>query len=238
MRQDRFTQIAGFVSIILSVLTFTCGDNILDRIPSIQSSAVGTMVKVIGSFFLFAGFFATALYLISRSSAQNGRALDAGKAFYICCVMVTLCGGTLWDAFTTLMGIQNIFQTAAPEAGHVHLLIPTVIATGIIYLCVLIPSAHVFEGTFPLAVKLAFAPLFVLTMMFDLYTSTVGNAHFLLAIDDTTQLIARDFYSSNPNAAITLVVVTIFSTASPIMLSIMFRRLFARASDEVSCPPL
>lgn len=226
MTQDRLTRVTAHVSILLSILTFIFGDNILSRVPAIDGSAAGTTVTVLGSFFLFFGFFATALYLLTRGSSEKSRTRDTGKAFYICCVLVTLAAGTLWDACTTLLGVQRIFQAAAPQASQVQVLIPTVIATGIIFLCILIPSAHVFGGTFHPATKAGFAPLFVVTMLFDVGTSIVGNAHFLLAIDNTSSLLSRKFFVCQPDAAVTLIVVTVFSSTAPVMLSIMFTRVF------------
>lgn len=218
-------KISGPVGMVVSILTMAFGDKLAIRVLAIDASAAGTVVKAIGVFFFVVAVFASALYLIVRKSPTDSAAWGMGKSFYICCVLVTLAGGTLWDACTTLLGIQKIFQSAAPQASQVQVLIPTVIATGIIFLCILIPSAHVLGGTFHIAAKTGFALLFFLTSLFDVCTSVVGNAEFLLGIEDTSLLMARTFYTSRPDTAVTLIAVTVFSSTSPIMLSIMFSRL-------------
>jgi hypothetical protein len=225
MSLEKLSRIAGIVGVVLSILTIAFGDNLAIRLLAIDASAAGTVVKAIGVFFFVVGVFATALYLMVRKSPTDSEAWGIAKSFYICCVMVTLAGGTLWDACTTLLGIQKIFQSAAPQASQVQVLIPTVIATGIIFLCILIPSSHVFSGSFHITAKMGFALLFFPTTLFDVCTSIVGNAHFLLGMEDTSLLMAGSFYISRPDTSVTLIAVTVFSSASPIMLSIMFNRL-------------
>lgn len=214
----KLEQLVAIVSTILSILTFIFGDNIFEKVPFIAPSQTNTTVTILGFVFLFIGFVSLATFLMSKESM-----IQAMEEFYLYLQVIVLICGTIWDSFTTLIGVENFFQTQIVDVSKYNALVPALISTFVIYFCVLLPSVIIITSNLKLIIRIMFIPLLVLAIFYDLYTSIMGNAHFLLGIENPSIIFTEKFYTNESPTFIILLIITIFTIICPIILSGIFK---------------
>jgi hypothetical protein len=89
-------------------------------------------------------------------------------------LLLLVCSMTLlWDGFTTLYGTQKIFG-ANPQAAGIAIIASILLGLLIVIVMVVTPLALKTEGT-PVSVKVILIPLYPTAVVYDFYTSYIGN---------------------------------------------------------------
>jgi hypothetical protein len=224
MQKDSFSRFTGLFSIFLSLLTLGWGDNLLSKFPDWYTPKTLLFTQVTGGWLLMIGLLSAVFCLLGPERESGTGFISSTVRIYLSCVVVILGVGSLWDAFTTLLGIMQIFETTAPATSEAMLLIPSLVSTSIIYLCILIPAPKVLSGDYSIFLKLPFAGLFTIAFLFDFLTSALGNAKLLLGVGTATDMLRLDIETCNVQTVVVVSSITLFSTIAPTFLAIVLTR--------------
>lgn len=109
----------------------------------------------------------------------------------------------LWDAFTTVYGTYQILGMGEPQ------LVSSVIFALVIFGILIWTPVFLDAGTF-----IPFKVLWFLALLYDFYTSLIGNKAFVIQSE------------LNTNQTIIIFGVALFITSTPVMLSYLLLQLY------------
>ena len=219
------------MSLLLAAFTFAFGDNIIEKIPFINPELNDIMVTLLALLF----FIPCIVYIYKQLETIKVH-IDSFLYYeesYILLLMVVAFLGTIWDSFTTLIGLVSFLKIEilgnSDNSGlPINILIPSLICVSVIYIGFLLPIAFVVKSKLNNIYKNLFYIFYSIALSFDLYTSVIGNAQVVGVSGKSIKSLIYD----KPILALMLICITIFTTISPTIVSAIFKYIKDKREEE------